>query len=267
MEKTDNGFLIKDLYEASIKATFPITILGKTYEEDETILYFDKIEQIFFQEKTSTRAARGGYGNPGLVFWNHTTDLDCSMEMGTISQLAFGLANETIIKKIKESTISQIETLVVDEKGRAQLKHTPDLAKPIHVYLKRNGKIVSKIVKFKIEESTLFLENLVEEEIVADYYFLYQSSIKQLNVGQKDLNGFLKFVGKFRYTDEYTAVQKTGIIEIPKIRIISDFSIAFGRNVSPIIQTIQFQAVLTGDRQNQKALSIDFLEDDIDGDF
>ena len=88
-----------------------------------------------------------------------------------------------------------------------------------------------------------------------------------VNVGQKDLNGYLMFVGKFRYTDEYTAVQKTGLIEIPRLRINSNFAINLGRNTNPLVSALQFQAIPLGSREQATTVSVSYLDEDIDGDF
>lgn len=260
-----DNYGIKNIYEASIKTLFPITILDTTYEAGETILYFDEIQEISFQEEKNTATARGSFNSKPLIAWDETKEINGVMNLGTVNPISFGFLNKNILKEKKGFFINQFEKIYVGNDGIGILKHEISQDKKIHVYEIRNNQKVREILDFSIEKNTIILEDK-NLDLFVDYYFYYSEGIKYIDIGQKDLNGYFMFVGKFRYTDEYSAVQKTGIFEIPKLRINSNFSITLGRNLNPLISMLQFQAIPTGDRENRKTLQIEYLEEDIDGD-
>lgn len=266
-QRFDTGkYGLKDIYEASLKAAVPLDILNERYEVGDTVLYFDSIQEIVFQENKSSIDARGGFDNRSLVHWQPTREINCILNMGTVSHLAFGVMNATTIKNTVSKKINQHEQIYIDEKGIGQVKHIICPDQKIIIYEIKNGRRVRKIFDFSITDSTILLKEK-NIDVLVDYYFDYIADIETVNIGQKDLNGYLSFTGKFRYTDEYTGIQKTGLIEIPRLRIDSNFTVNLGRNISPLVSALQFQAIPTGYRQEAKTIIISYLEEDIDGDF
>lgn len=266
-KQSDTGrYGIKDIYEASLKAAVSMDIMGTHYDIGDTILYFDKIQEILFQENKNVNDARGMFDNRSLVHWESTKEVNCIMNMGTVSHLAFGIMNGNMIKRLPTKKINQYERVYVGMNGKAKVKHIVDTNSKISIYELENDRRVRKILDYTIEDDTIILEDK-NIDILVDYYFLYNQGMEIVNVGQKDLNGYLMFVGKFRYTDEYTAVQKTGLIEIPRLRINSNFAINLGRNTNPLVSALQFQAIPLGSREQATTVSVSYLDEDIDGDF
>lgn len=70
-----NDFNFKELYEVSLKATYPIEVGGKKIEVGETIASFDRIQIANLQEIKQSTAARGGFDNRGHVFWETTKEV------------------------------------------------------------------------------------------------------------------------------------------------------------------------------------------------
>ena len=62
----------KELYDLRLKATFPMEIGNKRYEVGETILSFNDILIINFDELKSRVSARGGKKNKPRVTWEDT---------------------------------------------------------------------------------------------------------------------------------------------------------------------------------------------------
>ena len=72
----DNEFMtFKLLEDVRLKATYNMTIGEKTFEEGETIALFDKVQISGLNEMKDYVAARGGFDNRGLVFWETTHEL------------------------------------------------------------------------------------------------------------------------------------------------------------------------------------------------
>lgn len=59
----ENSIGFKELYEVSLKATYPIEINGRAIEVGETVAVFDKILIGTFEEKKNVISANGGIGN------------------------------------------------------------------------------------------------------------------------------------------------------------------------------------------------------------
>lgn len=255
----------KDLYSGMLLASKDITINGVEYKENDVILYFDNIQSITFQESKEDISARGGFNNRSLVNWSTTQEVQGIMEVGRISKMGYGLINSNIINNINSiKAIRQIEKHQVED-NIIVLRHTPDQNYNVKVMKLNQGSIVGKITEFEIKENTLVLkENDID--VLVDYYFSYNTKALSVKIGEKNLPGCLKFVGKFYYTDEQGSSRKTAIIEIPRIELNGTFEINFGRNASPIVSVLRFKAVPIGDRENTKTAEIIYLDEDIDGD-
>ena len=75
--KMDNNLLgSKELYEVSLKATYPIEINGVKFEEGETIARFDKIQLGSFNQIKNFISANGGFDNRARVIWETTKEID-----------------------------------------------------------------------------------------------------------------------------------------------------------------------------------------------
>ena len=73
--------------------------------------------------------------------------------------------------------------------------------------------------------------------------------------------------GKTRLKDDKTGQTITGIISIPKLKLMSDLSIRLGRDVPPVAGNFNTVAFPIGSKGNEKVMDFILLEDDIDSDF
>ena len=137
----DQSIGMKELYEVSLKATYPIEVNGETIEIGETIAYFDRIQLANFQETKTTASANGGYDNRALVWWEETKEVKLNFTQGVFSknQLAL-MINARLIKNNGEQIIPvhKIEHLESDESGKITLLHEPK--EPTFVYDVVTGK-------------------------------------------------------------------------------------------------------------------------------
>jgi hypothetical protein len=65
-----------------------------------------------------------------------------------------------------------------------------------------------------------------------DYWYDYKNNFSTFCVGKSLTNGYLSLVGKMRVKDD-TGKVKTGIIKIPKLRLMSDLSMRVGSDAIP----------------------------------
>jgi hypothetical protein len=56
----NSEFGLKELYDLTLKATYPIEMEGRVFETGEVIARFDKIQLANFREITSRASATGG---------------------------------------------------------------------------------------------------------------------------------------------------------------------------------------------------------------
>ena len=85
-------------------------------------------------------------------------------------------------------------------------------------------------------------------------------------IGQQFLKGFVTLEGHTSIKDDITGQVHTGIIIIPKMKIMSDISIRLGSDASPVVGTLEAIAEPIGERGKSKVMDFIFLNDDIDSD-
>lgn len=254
---------IKNLYQASLKTCNDMEILGIEYSAGDTLLYFDNIQEMVFNEDREEVAARGGWNNREHVIWEITHSVAASMNMGVINKLGYGLVNKVAPQHSEGRSINQVENREVNG-VTIEVLHSIDDSRPITIWEVENGAIQHKILDFLVSGNTITLEEEISNNVLVDYWYQYNTGYDILPIGKKDINGYLQFVGKFYYTDEYSGVNKTGLIEIPQLRISSNFDLRFGRNTNPFISVLNFEAIPNGIRGDGKAIEIIYLDSDID---
>ena len=82
----ENLLGMKELYDVSLKATYPMEINNKKYEIGEVITTFDNIQIANFNEIKSRVSANGGYDNRTHVIWEDTKQIDFTFSQGIFSQ-------------------------------------------------------------------------------------------------------------------------------------------------------------------------------------
>ena len=257
-----NELGFKELYSVSLKATYPIEVGGSTIEPGETIASFDKIQIANFQEIKSSASANGGFDNRAHVFWDTTKSIKINFTQGVFSKLQMALmSNAQLLDSLGEEVVPVNERKVFesDEEGKIVLGHTPNGS--IFVYDMATGK---KITSWTRNENVLYL-NEQYKEVVVDYWYDYANGCTTLRVGKPLTTGYVSLVGKMRVKDD-TGKVKTGIIKIPKLRLMSDLSIRVGSDAIPQVGRLDAVAVPEGARGQSKVMEIIFLNDDIDAD-
>lgn len=256
-------FGLKELYQVIIRATYPIEVSGKTLEPGEIIAAFDKIQIGNVQEIKNSVAARGGWDNRGLVFWDSTREVRISFTQGIFSSTQFALMTNANLIKSQEDTelfLRQRDTVESDETGLISLSKMA--LDPIFVYQVSNG---NKLAYEKIDDTTLKIENPFVD-VYVDYSYKYENKHQIYTVGQTLTNGFLTLEGRTRVKDDITGQTHTGILYIPRLKLMSDLSMRLGHDAQPQIGRFDATALPTGERNNTAVMKVFFLDDDIDSD-
>lgn len=259
----EQGLGFKELYEVSLKTTYPIEMGGKTIEAGETIARFDKIQLANFQEIKSQASARGCYDGRTLMTWEETKELRLNFSQGVFSKNQWGLMiNSKLIAQQQADPISLNEFGVYEtnEDGEVQLPHLPN--GPIYVYDYKTGE---KIRDWTLEESTLILETPYLE-IAIDYSYNYLKNYTLFQVGEPLTNGYLTLEGRMRVKDDLSGQVKTGIIKIPRLKLMSDLFMRLGESSVPQAGRIDAVALPIGAKGDKRVMEILFLDEDIDSD-
>ena len=147
-----------------------------------------------------------------------------------------------------------------DDRGKIIIGRT--LCEPIFVYDKNTGK---KITGWTATTDSILL-NEAYKSVVVDYWYDYDNGCVTMTVGRPLTRGYLSLTGKMKVKDGVTGKVTTGIITIPKLRLMSDLSMRVGSDAIPQVGRLDAVAVPEGVRGQQKVMEIIFLNDDIDAD-
>jgi hypothetical protein len=254
-------FSFKELYDVSLKATYPFEVCDRHFDKGEVVAIFDKINIANLREIKTKVSSKGGFNNSNLIIWESTKEVDITFSQGIFSKLQFGLLNNAKMlnsSNDKKILVSKREKLSSNEYGEIELKYEP---KEIFIYDENFNKMVYKKLEknhYKVYEPF--------KKVIVDYTFEYDNNATIMKIGQQLINGYLELEGKTRYKDDESGHVKTGIIKIPKLKLMSELSIRLGEYASPVVGAFSGVGYPVGVRGNQTVMEIYFLDDDIDSD-
>ena len=259
-------FGLKELYDLTLKATFPIDMDGRTFEAGEVIARFDKIQIANFKEITARKSAQGGKGNLPLVVWEDPKEIQLNFTQGVFSKRQFALlSNSNLVKHEAPEPILLSKRFLgeSDEDGKIQLEHGS--VSNVFVY---NASTYEKIVPLNIDlENGVLSIDQAFCEVEVDYQYEYFNATSIITVGQKLINGYLSLEGKTRVKDDITGKTHTAILRIPRLRLVSDLSMRLGREAEPLLANFNAVGVPLGVGKDKKVMELLFLSDDIDAEF
>lgn len=258
----DNNIGFKELYEVSLKTTYLIEMGDRKIEVGETVAAFDKIQIANFEEKKNFISANGGYDNRARIWWEESKEIRITLAQGVFSKEQMALMTNAKLLVNEGQSIVPVncrETVETDANGQATLKH--EIQTPIFVYDKKTGEKIS----FTYSDNTIIVGQNYKD-IVVDYYYNYDNNYSVLTFGRALTNGYLSLEGKTRVKDDITGQVTTGIIKIPKLKLMSNLSMRLGQDAIPLVGRLDAIAVPTGERGQKKLMELIFLSDDIDSD-
>lgn len=152
------------------------------------------------------------------------------------------MTNADLVKNEGQAIISinrreQVET---DENGIATTKY--ELSYPIFVYDVKTGE---KLTDWTNNGNQLFTSSAYRD-IIVDYCYNYDNGYEIISFGTALTNGFFSLEGKTRVKDDITGQVKTGLIKIPKLKLLSNLSMRLGNDAIPQVGRLDAVAVPTG---------------------
>lgn len=261
----NNEFSMKELYSVALKTTYPMEINGIEIEAGETVCFFDKIQTSNFNEIKKLISAHGGFDDRSFVTWDSTKEVRISFSQGIFSkkQLAI-MCNANLVEKApKESLmVYEREEKESNKDGIITFDKKTPLENNLYIYDKETGTKLSYTKK----DSNNYSIGTPFKEVIADYYFDYLNGYSNLIIGKKLTEGYLSLEGKTRIKDDSSGTTKTGIIRIPRLKLMSGLSMRLGRDVDPVVGNMDIIAYPTGNKSNKRVVEFFFLNDDIDSD-
>ena len=255
-------FSFKSLEDVYLKATYDMEANGISFKEGETIARFDKIQVSGLKEFKDYVAARGGFDNRAHVYWETTRAVQLTFSQGVFSNLQFGLLNNAKVIKAEVGEpllITKVEEIESDEVGNIYTKE--EAQDQIFVYDKETG---AKVEWWKVGD---FLKiNEPYKDLIVSYRYNYTQGASVVTIGQQFLNGFLELEGKTRVKDDTSGLITTGIIKIPKLKLMSGLSMRLGAQANPVVGNFTAEGVPTGSRHDSYVVEFNFLNNDIDSD-
>jgi len=258
----NNEFSLKEIEDVLIKATYPIEIGKRTIQTGEVIAAFDKLMFINFTEFNEHASARGGFDNREHICWDTTKEVRVSFSQGIFSpeQLTLLINCGLIDNGNTGVTITNRELLESDENNQIELKETPSGS--IFVYEVDSG----DKIEYTISGKKITVEKKYTNYLV-DYEWTYVDGAQSLKIGKKLLNGCVSLEGRTKVKEDITGQVKTGIIKIPKLKLLSNLSMRLGKDTIPQVGGFTGTAIPVGERGQQFAMELYLLEDNIDSDF
>lgn len=252
----------KSLENVHLKATYDMRIGNKEFEEGETIALFDKIQISSLNEFKEIVAARGGFDNRGHVFWEKTRSVSLNFSQGVFSNTQFALLNNAKVFNIAKDEpllITTIEKTETNENGFFEMQH--QLAGKMFVYNAQTGEKYS----WRFYQNH-YIVDAYYTNIIIIYEYDYLNGATILKIGQRFLNGFVSLEGRTRVKDDTSGLITTGIIKIPKLKLMSGLSIRLGAQANPVVGNFTAEGVPVDSRNSSYVMEFEFLNNDIDSD-
>lgn len=269
---------IKDLEHVVLKAKDHITIGTRTFEPGEPVLYFNNIQIALLSENTQVVAARGGFLNQPRVVWEDRSDTTFQFSNGTLNLLSLNMLLEA--NTLQENNIlAPMQELIEVEDGRAYLRQSPDLSKKRFYKIfeaeniqhraegnQHNLKTKLSPIKEDIENKIVYFNKEFNGTIMADYYFKPENAPISYTLNRERKANLYTLEATFYLKDENDGLLHTGILEMPKVYIMSNINLRMGERADPTVGTFRIVAMPEDyDGYDSMVCRVTYLDNDIYG--
>ena len=256
-------FGLKELYDLTLKATYPIEMEGRIFEAGEVIARFDKIQIANFREATSRAKATGGQGNGTHVVWEDPKEIQLGFTQGIFSKRQFALlSNANLIKAAPKDRILLSAHFTGESNGDGKIQLDRTGVTNVFIYDAKTFDKIEPII-LDLEKGAMIIGEKYKD-VEVDYQYYYTNGYTNLVLGQKLIQGFLQLEGKSRVKDDITGKTHTVLLRIPRLKLVSDLSMRLGREASPLLANFAATAYPESMGRDKKIMEMLFLNDDID---
>lgn len=260
---------IKDLEHVVLKAKDRMTLGDKEFLAGEPILYLRNIQIAMLSENTRVISARGGYLNKSRVVWEDRDDVTFQFSNGTLNPLSLNMLLEASMLSSFTVNVPYSESQTVQEDGSVFLTHLPINSRPrfYKLYQLENIQHYKTVTPLQEDgQKVVFPQEYAGYNVMADYYFLPKNGSQIYTMAQERRSNLYTLEATFYLKDENDGLLHTGILEMPKVYIMSNINLRMGERADPTVGT--FRIVAMPDMLDDVAdtvCRITYLDEDIYG--
>lgn len=260
---------IKDLETVCIKTRNDVSFGNRQLEQGEPLLYFENVQVALLSENVRPIMARGGWGNEPLVIWEDRSETSFQFTNGTVTTESLNLLlNADMIERNEEEPVFFVEKdLEIDEEGKTTLKYIPDLSRKIFFFIYDYENIQAKIKPLSINGAEItFDKKYANKRVLCDYYFKYNLDQVFYTMARERFSNLYTLEATFLMKDENDGLEHTGLLRMPKVRIVSDINMRMGERANPAVSSFTIVALPETQRERQSVVcEIRYLDEDITG--
>lgn len=277
---------IKDLEYVVLKAKEEMILGDKVFEPGEPVLYFKNIQIALLTEDTRVIAAQGGFLNQPRVVWEDRNNTIFQFSNGTLNPISLNLLLEANVLRregtsvpysqfiskdyVKVDKVQGIATFTLKyniDKDKKRFYYTYDydnLQKPLIVVSEESDKN-GTIVVVKLPDSWDKIDEY-DGGIMVDYYFVPKKDPIIYSMDRERKSNLYTLEATFYLKDENDGLLHTGILEMPKVYIMSNINLRMGERADPTVGTFRIMAMPDNyDNYDSMVWRMMYLEDDIYG--
>lgn len=242
----------------------------------EPILYFKNIQIALLSENTRVIAAKGGYLNRARVIWEDREDVTFQFSNGTLNQFSLNMLLESKMLTSYEVKIPYSEEIQIQDDNTAYLTHTPiegckcfyklyslDNIQPEEQDEQGETKYLNPI---REGNKLTFPEDYKGQTVMADYYFLPKNGAQIYTMARERRSNLYTLEATFYLKDENDGLLHTGILEMPKVYIMSNINLRMGERADPTVGTFRIVAMPDMlDGAADTVCRVTYLDEDIYG--
>ena len=261
----ENEFGLKELYDLTLKATYPIEMAGRKFEPGEVVARFDKIQIANFKEITKRVSANGGFDNRAHVIWEDPKEIQLNFTQGIFSTRQFALlCNSRLVYQMPEESVLIPFHFKGETDEHGMISVGKERISNVFVY---DAKTYERIIPTAtdLEKGKLVLERPYTD-VEIDFDYDYRNGVTSCYLGRKLIEGYLQLEGKSRVKDDITGKTRTAILRIPRLKLVSDLTMRLGREATPVLANFNAIGLPVGGKGSKKIMELLFLNDDIDAD-
>lgn len=258
---------IKDLETVCLKAKDEMVFGNRVLEAGEPVLYFKNLQIALLEERIRPIFARGGWGNEPLVIWEDRQETSFSFMNGTVTATSLNLLlNADMIERDQnEPVFFSEDNLEISGEGKIYLKYEPDLTKKSFFFIYDYENIQKKIKPVSIEGNVVsFDKELAGKQVLCDYYFPHKKDQIFYTLARERLSALYTLEATFLMKDENDGQYHTGLLRMPKVRVMSEIKMRMGERADPTVATFTVVAMPDTQRDRQSVVcEIRYLDEDI----
>ena len=258
---------IKDLETVCLKTRERVIFGNRVLEPGEPVVYFDNIQIGLLSEQVKPTMARGGWGNEPLVIWEDRQETIFAFSNGTINTISFNLLlNANMIQTQPEEPLFFVEKdKFIDDWGNITLKYEPDQSKKMFFFVYDLDNIQKKITPTSINGRVVsFGKEHAGQVVLCDYYFNHKKDTILYSMGRERFTNLYSLEATFLMKDENEGLLHTGLLRMPKVRVVSNINMRMGERADPTVSTFNVIAIPESKGNRESVVcEILYLDEDI----